>query len=116
MKVLPSAGEFTRPEPGEAVHWAEHLHVADLSVGTYSIPAGAQDGQSPHTEDEIYVVTEGRAALESGPERVEVHAGSVVYVPAGEVHRFVDVTQDLVAIVVFGPAEYTRELRPASQP
>jgi mannose-6-phosphate isomerase-like protein (cupin superfamily) len=109
MKVLVSAAAFTRPDPGEPVHWAEHLRVADLSVGTYSIPAGGKDDQSPHTEDEIYVVTAGRAALESGPDRVEVQPGSVVYVPAGEAHRFVDVTQDLAAIVVFGPAEYTRE-------
>jgi mannose-6-phosphate isomerase-like protein (cupin superfamily) len=109
MKVLASAAEFTRPEPGEPVHWAEHLRVEDLSVGTYSIPAGGADGQEPHTEDEIYVVTAGRAVLESGPDRAAVAAGSVVYVPAGEVHRFVDVTQDLAAIVVFAPAEYTRD-------
>jgi mannose-6-phosphate isomerase-like protein (cupin superfamily) len=113
MKVLVSAAEFTRPGPGEPVHWAEHLRVADLSVGTYSIPSGGTDGQTPHTEDEIYVVTAGRAVLESGADRVDVAAGSVIYVPAGEVHRFVDVTEDLSAIVVFAPAEYTRD--PAAQ-
>ncbi len=109
MKVLAAAAEFSRPEAGEQVHWAEHLRVADLSVGTYSIPAGGLDLQSPHTEDEIYVVTAGRAVLESGADRVDVAAGSVVYVPAGEVHRFVAVTQDLAAIVVFAPAEYSRD-------
>jgi mannose-6-phosphate isomerase-like protein (cupin superfamily) len=109
VRVLATAGRFSGPEPGEAAGWAEHLRVADLSVGTYSIPAGGADEQAPHTEDEIYVITAGRATLLGGPDRVEVQAGSVVYVPAGEVHRFVDITADLAAIVVFAPAEYTRE-------
>jgi quercetin dioxygenase-like cupin family protein len=29
----------------------------------------------------------------------------VVFVPAGEVHRFVDVTEELEVLVVFVPAE-----------
>lgn len=41
----------------------EHLRVPDLSVGTYRISAGGVDGQRPHTEDEIYVVTEDLALL-----------------------------------------------------
>jgi mannose-6-phosphate isomerase-like protein (cupin superfamily) len=108
VKVLASAGRFTRPDAGEPVHWMEHLRVSDLSVGTYSIPAGGIDGQSPHTEDEIYLVTAGRATLQAGPDTVEVRAGSVIYVPAAEEHRFTEVTEDLTAIVVFAPAEYSR--------
>ena len=57
MQVIGRAGEFTVPSAGEGTAWVEHLRVTDLSVGTYSIPAGGADGQSPHTEDEIYVVT-----------------------------------------------------------
>jgi mannose-6-phosphate isomerase-like protein (cupin superfamily) len=109
MKVLASAGVFTAADGGEPVHWAEHLRVADLSVGTYSIPAGGTDDQSPHTEDEIYVITAGRATLQAGGDRAVLGPGSVVYVPAGEVHRFVDVIEDLAAIVLFAPAEYSRE-------
>jgi mannose-6-phosphate isomerase-like protein (cupin superfamily) len=109
MNVLEPAGRFSAPDAGEPVHWAEHLKVADLSVGTYSIPAGGTDEQAPHTEDEIYVITAGRARLESGGDLVEVSPGSVVYVPAGEVHRFAGVTQDLAAIVIFAPAEYSRD-------
>lgn len=108
MRVIAGAGQFTRPAGGEQVHWIEQLRVPDLSVGTYSIVAGGVDSQSPHTEDEIYVVTAGRAVLEAGGERVEVGPGSVLYVPAGEVHRFVDVTQDLALLVLFAPAEESR--------
>jgi len=108
VRVIAAAGQFSAPDAGEDVHWVEQLRVPDLSVGTYSIPAGGIDGQSPHTEDEIYVVTAGRAVLESGGERAHVAAGSVVYVPAGEVHRFTDVSEDLALLVIFAPAEESR--------
>jgi mannose-6-phosphate isomerase-like protein (cupin superfamily) len=108
MRVIEGAGRFTCPHSGDEVHWTEQLRVPDLSVGTYSIVAGGIDSQSPHTEDEIYLVTAGRAVLESDGERAEVGPGSVIYVPAGEVHRFVDVTQDLALLVLFAPAEESR--------
>jgi mannose-6-phosphate isomerase-like protein (cupin superfamily) len=108
MKIIAGAGDFTSPGAGETVTWIEHLRVADLSVGTYSIPAGGTDGQSPHTEDEVYVVMTGRATLESGGDTADVGPGTVIYVPAGEVHRFTDITADLAALVLFGPAENTR--------
>jgi mannose-6-phosphate isomerase-like protein (cupin superfamily) len=104
MQVISGAGDFA----GAAGGWVEQLRVADLSVGTYSIPAGGADTQDPHTEDEIYLVTAGRAVLESGGDRAEVRPGSVIYVPAGEVHRFAEIAEDLAAIVVFAPAEYSR--------
>jgi len=102
MRIISGAGEPT------ADGWIEHLAVPDLSVGTYCIPAGGIDEQSPHTEDEIYIVTAGQAKLAAGGEVAEVQPGSVVYVPAGEVHRFTDIAEDLVVLVVFGPAEYSR--------
>jgi mannose-6-phosphate isomerase-like protein (cupin superfamily) len=108
MKVISGAGQFTPPAGQDANHWVEHLSVPDLSVGTYSIPAGGTDDQVPHTEDEIYVVTAGRAVLRAGEDRAPVGPGSVVYVAAGEEHRFTDVTEDLAAVVVFAPAEGAR--------
>jgi quercetin dioxygenase-like cupin family protein len=104
MQVITGAGETS----GTGVSWVEHLRVTDLSVGTYAIPAGGTDDQEPHTEDEIYLVTAGRAVLESGGDRIAVQPGSVIYVPAGEVHRFAEIVEDLAAIVIFGPAEYSR--------
>ncbi len=101
MDEITDAGTY---RPG----YREHLRTADLSVGTYGIAAGGTDGQSPHTEDEVYVVTAGRARLVTPAKTVDVGPGSVVFVPAGEEHRFTDVTEDLSVLVVFGPAEYTR--------
>jgi mannose-6-phosphate isomerase-like protein (cupin superfamily) len=108
MRVIIGAGEFTTPPAGQSATWVEHLRVADLSVGTYSIPAGGTDEQSPHTEDEIYIVTAGRARLAAAGEEAEVGPGSVIYVPAGEVHRFTDIVEDLAVVVFFAPAEYSR--------
>jgi quercetin dioxygenase-like cupin family protein len=106
MKMIDGAGQFTRASAG--THWIEQLRVPDLSVGTYSIPAGAVDDQTPHTEDEIYVVTAGRAMFEASGDRVAVEPGSVIYVEAGEIHRFAEVTEDLAALVFFAPAEGSR--------
>ncbi len=57
MKLIAGAGTFTSPDESAGTHWTEQLRVPDLSVGTYSIPAGGTDDQQPHTEDEVYVVT-----------------------------------------------------------
>jgi quercetin dioxygenase-like cupin family protein len=108
MKVIGGAGRFTPPAGQDPNHWVEQLRVADLSVGTYSIPAGGVDDQEPHTEDEIYVVTAGRAVLRASSGSAPVGPGSVVFVAAGEEHRFTDVTEDFAACVVFAPAEGAR--------
>ena len=109
MKVISDAGRFTPPAGQDGNHWIEQFRVADLSVGTYSIPRGGVDGQVPHTEDEIYVVTAGRAVLQAAEDGAVVGPGSVIYVAAGEEHRFSDVTEDFAAIVLFAPAEGARD-------
>jgi mannose-6-phosphate isomerase-like protein (cupin superfamily) len=114
MQILDGAGAFTRPGRGDGTHWAEHLQVSDLSVGTYSVPGGGVDDQEPHTEDEIYVVTSGQAHLMAGGQSVPVGPGAVIYLPAGEEHHFTDITEDLSVLVLFAPAEYTR--RPGGLP
>jgi mannose-6-phosphate isomerase-like protein (cupin superfamily) len=108
MQVIKDAGSYAPPGAGAGNHWTEHLRAADLSVGTYSVPSGGLDDQVPHTEDEIYVVTAGQARLEADGESVQVGPGSVIYVAAGEAHRFTDITADLAALVLFAPAEGAR--------
>jgi mannose-6-phosphate isomerase-like protein (cupin superfamily) len=109
MRIISSAGRFTVPSPGgPGSHWIEHLSVADLSVGTYSIRAGGTDGQVPHTEDEIYVIMSGHATLVAGGDSQDVGPGAVIYVAAGEDHHFQDVAEDLAALVLFAPPEGAR--------
>ena len=104
MDNLTAAAQYTQPQ-GADTAWVEHVRVPALSLGTYSIRAGGTDDQTPHDQDEVYVVLRGRAGFESGGQRVEVGPGSTLFVPALEVHRFLDVTEDLTVIVVFAPPE-----------
>ncbi|GAA3039445.1 cupin domain-containing protein [Streptosporangium longisporum] len=108
MQIIEGAGTWAPPAAGAVNDWVEQLRTPDLSVGTYCIPAGGIDDQSPHTEDEIYVVTAGRARIVTPGGTAEVGPGAVIFVPAGEEHRFDEVTEDLSLLVVFGPAYGSR--------
>ena len=111
MQVIGDAGTYTPPDAGDPNHWVVHASSDDLSLGTYSIPAGGLDDQTPHTEDEIYVVQAGRATLVTPSGTAAVRPGSVVFVPAGEAHTFTDVTEDLALVVVFAPPYGSRAPR-----
>ena len=91
---------------GAAYH--EFLTVPALSVGLYVLPAGADDPQQPHTEDEIYYVVGGRARFTMGSgadaDDIAVAAGDTIYVAKQVEHRFHTITEDLSVLVVFAPA------------
>jgi quercetin dioxygenase-like cupin family protein len=107
VETYEAAGRFGAGASG-IPHWIEHMRVTDLSLGTYSLPAGSVDDQEPHTEDEIYVVMSGRSRFATAMRTVDVAPGTVIFVPANEVHRFIDIAEDLAALVVFAPAEGSR--------
>ncbi len=83
----------------------EWVRADTLSAGVYRLPAGGTDTQTPHEEDEVYVVTAGAASLDVNGAVTPVSAGSVAYVPRRVPHRFVDITDDLEVSVVFAPPE-----------
>jgi mannose-6-phosphate isomerase-like protein (cupin superfamily) len=85
--------------------YLEFLRVTAMSAGLYVLPAGAVDPQRPHNEDEMYYVVRGQARMRLGPEDQAVGDGSVIFVQAGVEHRFHDITQELVVLVCFAPAE-----------
>jgi mannose-6-phosphate isomerase-like protein (cupin superfamily) len=101
--------ETARVASGRLYH--EFISVPDLSGGLYVLEAGAIDPQSPHTEDELYVVMSGRAKMSVDGEVHAIRAGSVIFVGAGVEHRFHDIEERLVLLVMFGPAEYSRGRR-----
>ncbi len=51
----------------------------------------------------------GRARLVADSGNVAVGPGSVVYVPAGEAHRFTDIEEDLAVLVFFAPPYRSRQ-------
>ena len=97
--------EKRREQSGKS--YLEFLRVPAMSAGIYVLPAGGDDPQSPHQEDEMYFVVRGRARMRAGSEDQPVSEGSIVFVAAGVEHRFHDITEDLVVLVYFAPAEST---------
>jgi quercetin dioxygenase-like cupin family protein len=95
-----------RAESGKL--YREFLRRDTLSVGLYELAAGSEDPQKPHAEDEVYYVLRGRATFRSGGQDRPVAAGSVIFVPGREEHRFHAITEDLSLLVLFAPAEGTR--------
>ena len=86
-------------------NWKEFMRVETLSAGVYRLKAGERDLQKPHGEDEIYFVTRGKAKFQAGENVQDVSTGSVIHVEAGREHRFIDIVEDLEALVVFTPPE-----------
>ena len=72
-----------------------------LELGVYVPPT--PDPQTPHAEDEVYVVLEGSGAIVIDGTRQELEVGDQAFVAANVEHRFVD-HDDLVVLVIFnGP-------------
>jgi mannose-6-phosphate isomerase-like protein (cupin superfamily) len=85
--------------------YLELLRVDSLSVGLYELPAGGVDPQSPHDEDEIYVVLAGRAVVQIAGDDRAVGPGDTIFVARHVEHRFHSISEDLSLAVVFAPAE-----------
>lgn len=96
--------ELVKQQDQSGQLYLEFLAVPTMSVGVYSLPAGAVDPQEPHTEDEIYYVVSGRSMISVDGEDRPVEPGSVVFVAAHVDHRFHTITEDLAILVVFAPA------------
>jgi mannose-6-phosphate isomerase-like protein (cupin superfamily) len=71
----------------------------------YVLPAGSADPQKPHHEDEMYYVVRGRGRMKADTDDWEVAAGCVIFVAANVEHRFYDITEELIVLVFFAPAE-----------
>ena len=99
--------ELSARRKRQGTAYLEFLRVPSMSAGLYALRKAAKDPQSPHGEDEVYLITGGRARIRVGLEDREVRSGSIVFVPAGIEHRFHEITEDLTALVFFAPAERT---------
>jgi mannose-6-phosphate isomerase-like protein (cupin superfamily) len=75
-----------------------------LEIGVNVLVAPEPDRQQPHADDEVYIVLEGRGALEVEHERVELREGQATFVPAGANHQFVGYEQ-LSVLVIFEKAQ-----------
>jgi mannose-6-phosphate isomerase-like protein (cupin superfamily) len=85
--------------------YQEFLRVPAMSAGIYVLSADATDKQSPHREDEIYYVVRGKAKMRLGREERSISQGDVIFVEKNLEHRFFDIAEQLVLLVIFAPAE-----------
>ena len=73
-----------------------------MELGYYK-PTGI-DEQSPHDQDEIYIVQTGRGTFVCGDQSIPFEPGDALFVAAGVNHRFASFSDDFAAWVVFyGP-------------
>ncbi|HEU4574478.1 MAG TPA: cupin domain-containing protein [Chitinophagaceae bacterium] len=62
------------------------------------------DLQTPHKQDELYVIISGSGFFYRHGERLAFSPGDVLFVPAGMEHRFEQFTEDFATWVIFyGP-------------
>ncbi|MFN8372612.1 MAG: cupin domain-containing protein [Anaerolineae bacterium] len=88
--------------------YIEFLRVPSMSMGLYTLKAGAKDPQEPHSEDEVYYIVSGRGMIHVAGEDRPVQQGSIVFVKAYDDHRFHSITEDMQILVFFAPAEYSQ--------
>jgi mannose-6-phosphate isomerase-like protein (cupin superfamily) len=92
-------------------------YVSLFSRGTLSIELYAprdNDAQVPHRHDEVYIVVQGRGVFARGKDRYPFVPGDLLFVPAGESHRFEEFTDDLAVWVIFYGVD-GGEVPPATQ-
>ena len=59
------------------------------------------DPQTPHKQDELYVVISGNGVFLNGDQRTTFKQGDVLFVRAGVKHRFENFTDDFMTWVIF---------------
>ena len=101
-----AAAREAAPEPGRRS--ALLMAHGTMTVRFYA-PKGI-DPQTPHDQDEIYIVAAGRGHVlrglsEDTLERRAFGPGDAIFVAANEVHRFVDFSEDFATWVVFWGAK-----------
>ena len=84
--------------------YREFLRSSSLSCAIYHLPVGSRDMQSPHDEDELYLVLDGRARLRIDGDEHPVTKDTLLYVRASCDHAFFDIEEDLTVLAFFGTA------------
>jgi mannose-6-phosphate isomerase-like protein (cupin superfamily) len=98
--IAPDAARAALSGAGEP--FVELLRNGSMSVELYA-PKG-RDLQTPHEQDELYVVLSGRGAFVKAGDRRSFGPGDVIFVEAGLEHRFEDFSEDFATWVIFyGP-------------
>lgn len=88
----------------ESLFDSDHPFAVVLRHGTMSVELYAPqefDGQSPHAQDELYVIVSGTGTFNRAGERRPFKPHDVIFVEAGVEHRFEGFSDDFQTWVVF---------------
>ena len=80
-------------------HFTVMLKHGSMSIEYFS--PQKIDTQTPHEQDEIYVIAKGSGTFNGNGERVLFNVGDVLFVPAGMEHRFENFSEDFATWVIF---------------
>ncbi|WP_153797279.1 cupin domain-containing protein [Foetidibacter luteolus] len=81
-----------------------HRFTTVMQNGTMSVEYYAPDKvdlQTPHKQDELYVIASGSGTFFRAGQTVPCKTGDVLFVPAGVEHRFENFTADFATWVIF---------------
>lgn len=107
MKLSLKSNIEKLPLPATA-KWPQGVFdVEAFRNGTMSLTLFAPEGndyQTPHLQDELYIVIEGSGVLQVENESFKFDTGDVLFVPAFKEHRFTEFSKGIKMWVVFwGP-------------
>lgn len=92
LEALATAGE----------RYKRLIERQDFDIGMYR--PGAQDDQTPHARDELYVVARGTGEFICDGKRETFEPGDAFFVEAGAEHRFENYSEDFATwVIFFGP-------------
>jgi mannose-6-phosphate isomerase-like protein (cupin superfamily) len=79
--------------------FVELMKHGSMSIEYYA-PVG-HDPQTPHSQDELYVIASGKGIFNRDGEKISFNKGDVLFVPAGMEHRFEEFSGDFGTWVIF---------------
>ena len=109
MNWLVTLAEAEAAPLPEGARSALLMRHGTMTLRYYEARGRTDDPQTPHQQDEIYIVAAGHGTFalgrdEASLERRPFGPGDAIFVPAGWVHRFEDFSPDRATWVVFwGP-------------
>ena len=71
----------------------------DMQVRYYS--PKKKDTQTPHQQDELYIIAKGSGTFVKGDEEIPFQIGKIIFVSKNEYHYFKDFTDDFATWVIF---------------
>lgn len=98
MKAILS--QYLQKLPTESgQYFIEVFQHGNMSVELYK--PDKIDLQTPHTQDEIYVIVSGSGMFQNGEDHYPFKTSDLIFVPAFLEHRFYDFTDDFSTWVMF---------------